>query len=199
MQNLAKCAEVRVCVCFNRRSETYLRISMLLHGQRDMCVGKRTRLNPQQQTPNKDTKPNTTNRTPRRHRHHPGGGGHTNGVKKTHAYSQSDVKRVRAHHLGLPNDTTLKIESIIKGICCCCSCCSATHNVVSGHQTYWKPHDNLGSISSNYHWIPLRAALPNGSVWPGCKRRKDWQPRPAAGDNTHVYMHTDYVHTVSHD
>ena len=34
-------------------------------------------------------------------------GEHTNGVKKTHSYSQSDVKRVRAHHLGLANDSTL--------------------------------------------------------------------------------------------
>ena len=38
MQNLAKCAEV--CVCFNRVFPVLkLRVSMLLHGQRDMCVG----------------------------------------------------------------------------------------------------------------------------------------------------------------
>ena len=51
----------------------------------------------------KNTHTHTTHTT---HRHHPGGGGHTNGVRKTHPDSQSDLKRVRAHHLGLPNDTT---------------------------------------------------------------------------------------------
>ena len=86
------------------------------------------------------------------------GGGHTNGVKKTHPDSQSELKRVRAHHLGLPNDTTLETETIIKGICCCSSCCRATHNAVNDHQTYWKSHGNLGNISSNYHWIALPAA-----------------------------------------
>ena len=61
---------------------------MLLHAICVMCVCTYTRLNPHKQTPNErgtraERKNNPTHTTHATHRHHPGGGRHTNGVKKT--------------------------------------------------------------------------------------------------------------------